>query len=342
MKKIFAAVLAALCSSAIFATTLSPITLLNPSGSTSGQAIVSTGASSAPAWGNVAISTLTGILPVAKGGTNASTASGTALDNITGFAGTGFMVRAGGGAYSFLSTTNGIGLGNLAQVAANTVLANSTGSTANLAAFSMPSCSTSASALDWTSGTGFTCNVAVNAATLGGATFASPPAAGYGSTTPEPVFATTISATGLISPTSTIGIKGTLTNDNANAGSVGEYVTNTTTGTALSSGVSANATSVTLTAGDWDVTAEAQYNPAGTTNITLLQTGVSSVSATLGSLGSKTLLILPFTTGQPQTTISPAVRVSVSTSATIYAVGSASFTTSTCTVDGFIRARRVR
>lgn len=35
-----------------------------------------------------------------------------------------------------------------------------------------------------------------NAATLGGATFASPPSTGYGSTTPEPVFATTLSAVG--------------------------------------------------------------------------------------------------------------------------------------------------
>lgn len=63
---------------------------------------------------------------------------------------------------------NSIGLGALAQQAANTVLANATGSTANVTAFSMPSCSTSASALNWTSGTGFTCNSAVNAAQLGG------------------------------------------------------------------------------------------------------------------------------------------------------------------------------
>ena len=44
-----------------------------------------------------------------------------------------------------------------------------------------------------------------------------------GNVTPSSVAATTISATGLISPTSTVGIAGTTTNDNAQAGSVGEY-----------------------------------------------------------------------------------------------------------------------
>jgi hypothetical protein len=41
---------------------------------------------------------------------------------------------------------------------ANTVLANATGSTASPTAFVVPSCSTSNSALQWTSGSGITCN----------------------------------------------------------------------------------------------------------------------------------------------------------------------------------------
>lgn len=91
----------ALLASAAFGATLSPITLLNPAGSTSGQAIVSTGSSSAPAWANVSATTLTGILPVAQGGTNCSAASGACLDNIAGFSSTGFVKRTGSGAYSF-------------------------------------------------------------------------------------------------------------------------------------------------------------------------------------------------------------------------------------------------
>jgi len=48
---------------------------------------------------------VTGVLGVANGGTNVSSASGTALDNITGFTGTGFLQRTGPGAYSFTSNT---------------------------------------------------------------------------------------------------------------------------------------------------------------------------------------------------------------------------------------------
>jgi hypothetical protein len=63
---------------------------------------------------------ITAPVTVALGGTNATSASGTALDNVSGFASTGFLTRTGAGAYSFQSLTNGISLGNIAQIAANT------------------------------------------------------------------------------------------------------------------------------------------------------------------------------------------------------------------------------
>lgn len=44
---------------------------------------------------------VTGTLPIANGGTNAASASGTALDNISGFASTGIMSRTGAGTYTF-------------------------------------------------------------------------------------------------------------------------------------------------------------------------------------------------------------------------------------------------
>lgn len=46
-------------------------------------------------------------LPVANGGTGGGTASGTLLDNITGFASTGILDRTGPGAYSFLTAPAG-------------------------------------------------------------------------------------------------------------------------------------------------------------------------------------------------------------------------------------------
>lgn len=97
-------------------------------------------------------------LAVSSGGTGAATASGTSLDNITGFSGTGFLTRTGAGTYAFQALTNGITYGNLAQAGANTLLGNVTGATANVAAVSVTGCNGAAQALQYTSGSGFGCN----------------------------------------------------------------------------------------------------------------------------------------------------------------------------------------
>ncbi|MFM0177132.1 hypothetical protein PQR52_01555 [Paraburkholderia aspalathi] len=60
MKKALIALSLALYALVSFGTTLNPIQLLNPTGSSSGQAIVSTGASSAPAWASVNAALLSG------------------------------------------------------------------------------------------------------------------------------------------------------------------------------------------------------------------------------------------------------------------------------------------
>lgn len=65
-----------------------------------------TGASNAPAWAQVALTTgVSGTLPVGNGGTNCSVASGTCVDNISGFASTGIMSRTGAGTYTFSTLT---------------------------------------------------------------------------------------------------------------------------------------------------------------------------------------------------------------------------------------------
>jgi hypothetical protein len=275
MKKIISA-LCVLFASAAFGATTVPVQLLNPTGSSSGQAIVSTGSSSAPAWG-------------------------------------------------------GIGVNGIAAIAANTVLANATGSSASPTAFAMPSCSASGGTLQWTSGTGFTC--VANA-------FASPPSTGYGSTTPEPVAATTISATGLITPTSTIGIKGTTTNDNAQAGSDGEYQTVTGSSAGITGGTNTNVTSISLTAGDWDVQGVVLYTPTAT--ITSGYSGISTTSVTFGALGSYSSSGGAPVTAVQLTPSSPVVRISLASTTTVYLIGNVSFASGTCTAQGFIRARRVR
>ena len=100
----------------------------------------------------------TGTLAVARGGTGGGSASGTLLDNISGFSGTGFLTRTGGGTYAFQSATNGITLANNAQIATNTVLGNATAGTANIAAQAMPGCSSVGNALKWSTNVGFGCN----------------------------------------------------------------------------------------------------------------------------------------------------------------------------------------
>lgn len=319
MKRLFALLLL-LVSGLSAATTLSPIQLLNPSGSSSGQALVSTGASSAPAWG-------------------------------------------------------GVGVNGIAAIAANAVLANATGSSASPTAFAMPSCSTSASALNWTSGSGFTCNTAVNAAQLGGATFAAPgpigsttastgafttlsatstvSGAGFstylasppaiGTTTPAAGKFTTLQATSTITPSTAAAIVGTTAADNANAGSIGEFLTGNSSGGSLTNNTWANATSVSLSAGDWDVWGTVQFNPSGSTTVSRLLAAISTTSASAGATYAQQQdLQLTFTTGAAQTLATPVTRINVSSTTPVYLTVFTSFGVSTMTANGTIYARRRR
>lgn len=93
---------------------------------------------------------ITAPVSVALGGTNATSASGTALDNISGFSGTGYLKRTGAGAYSFTSATNGIPFSSLAQVGGNSYLGNTTTSTGDVTAYVIPDCHGSAQALQYT------------------------------------------------------------------------------------------------------------------------------------------------------------------------------------------------
>ena len=113
---------------------------------------------------------------------------------------------------------------------------------------------------------------------------------------------------------------------------------------ALTTNVTANVTSISLTAGDWDVTGIVQYTPAATTSITQLTQGSSSTSATLGAQGtfSKFVTAANILTAVDPAWALPTVRFSLTTTTTIYLVANATFTVSTLAAYGVIRARRVR
>jgi hypothetical protein len=135
---------------------------------------------------------------------NGRGSSDVSLDNTTGamtLAAAPIMSALSGYLYAdptthVVSAATTIPLSKLAAQAANTIVGNATSGSAAPTALSIGSCSTSASALQWTTNSGFGCNTAINAATLNGATFAAPGAIG-GTTPGSGSFTTITSGAGL-------------------------------------------------------------------------------------------------------------------------------------------------
>ena len=170
---------------------------------------------------------------------------------------------------------------------------------------------------------------------------AQPPA--IGNTTANTGAFTTLSTTGLYTPSSTVGIKGTTAGDNAQAGSLGEFITATGSSVALTTTTPANVTSISLTAGDWDVTGTMLFSPAGTTTTSLLQASINTTSATVSSnFYQNTYDPEARAAGIGLTQTLPTVRMNLAATTTIYLVGLANFAVSTMAASGYLRARRVR
>lgn len=170
-------------------------------------------------------------------------------------------------------------------------------------------------------------------------TFAAPPALGV--STPNSVSATTIVATGTITPSQTSGIVGTTTNNNANAGSVGEVITATGTAVSLTTATPTNITSISLTAGDWDVWGNVVFNSAAAA-FTSLISAINTTSATVPASPLYSLLNLVFSSGSNQSLLAPPQRLSLSTTTTIFLIAQTAFVSGTATGTGAITARRRR
>lgn len=141
---------------------------------------------------------------------------------------------------------------------------------------------------------------------------------------------------------------GTLTNDDAAAGNVGEFISATVLAAAhvaLTNNTPADVTSISLTAGDWDVFGNVVFDPAGTTTMTSLIAWTSAVSAsfpTRPNAGGEIELTLSFLTGNPQTFPVPSRRLSLASTTTVYLSVYCSFGISTLHAYGFLGARRRR
>jgi hypothetical protein len=166
-------------------------------------------------------------------------------------------------------------------------------------------------------------------------------AAGTGTVTSVTCNGTAITASGTCS---TVGqVPGTTTNDGAAAGNVGEYVSNTNTGVAYTGGGGGqNTNSISLTAGDWDITGNCIVG-VGSSAFSTFGCTISTVSGTVNTpLGSYIILPgLSATSSNEAATVGP-VRVSLSGTTTYYMNMFLTSVSGSPTVGGVMRARRVR
>lgn len=142
------------------------------------------------------------------------------------------------------------------------------------------------------------------------------------------------------------GIAGTATNDSAAAGIVGQIITNSAAADSIgswSTNSAQNITSVSLTAGDWDVEGAVAWKDAtiGTYYVTAITTTSANVGLDPVAFGR---VDTPFITTANSYFVqnSGLVRMSLASTTTVYLVGQLGFTGGTPTAGGRLRARRVR
>lgn len=147
-------------------------------------------------------------------------------------------------------------------------------------------------------------------------------------------------------------LKGTTTNNSAATGIVGEYVSAVVlvgSAVSLTTATAKTITSISLTAGDWDVWGDFGPDGAATTVIQNISGGISLTNNTMpteaaDNATAMTSGTVSFTIGThslPYYNLTPA-RISIASTTTVYLIMQLTFTTSTATGYGKICARRVR
>lgn len=161
------------------------------------------------------------------------------------------------------------------------------------------------------------------------------------------------SATGNVFAVSGVAISagqypGEPTTGNATAGNVGEYIESVIpVGSPISvvTGTAKTITSISITAGDWDIDVIGYFIPAATTAVQFLTSGWSLTTNTLDTTAGRFNQngYSSLVTGGPyMCSPVPPARLSISSTTTVFMIGQANFTVSTMTAWGIIRARRVR
>jgi hypothetical protein len=145
--------------------------------------------------------------------------------------------------------------------------------------------------------------------------------------------------------TSRLAVAGTATNNNAAAGAIGEVISSVvTTGVTLTNTTDTAVTSISLTAGDWDVSGEI-WLAAGTGGATSCQCAMNTTAAMPANLSVATVRLL-FSGATPvsntQSFSLRTCRASLAVTTSYFLVINASFPSGTCTATGAIWARRAR
>jgi hypothetical protein len=155
---------------------------------------------------------------------------------------------------------------------------------------------------------------------------------------------TTITATTLAFSPTTGGIIGTTQSTTANAGNVGQIFTSQIvagTPVSISSNTPTDLTSVTVTAGDWDIWGNLTFLSNSLTVTSMMAwTNLTSATAPDQSLIAMTQQNTPG--GNNASCVVPLQRVNVSTSTPIYISGQATYITGSLTMCGEIFCRRRR
>lgn len=176
------------------------------------------------------------------------------------------------------------------------------------------------------------------------------PATGLtGTTLPASVVTSSLTTLGTSPTITTPNIVGRTNAGNATAGNVGEFIQSIiASGSAvtMTTGTATTITTISLTAGDWDVWGLIFFTPGVTTNITQLIGGLSLATNTL-PLTADRVGITAYGSGG----VVPGVfcgipmfktRINVSATTSIFLVGNPTFTVSTLTAWGSLQARRVQ
>jgi hypothetical protein len=171
-----------------------------------------------------------------------------------------------------------------------------------------------------------------------------------GGTTPVLAIASPLTTPGAVTVTgnltftpTTAGIVGTTTNNNTAAGNVGEFVSSPYSGVSITNGQWGDGTSISLTAGDWDVTHILVFQGgAATAGQGMAGISITTGNSSTGLVAGDNLVFATFAALLNTSASVPSYRMSLSGTTTVYAKINNGSTGGTPAFEGRLSARRIR